>query len=425
MIDMQNYSARTIGLAVAVAFLLVFVNLIVPGTVFSTDEHTWTSHEKAILRSLWIGTLEPVPTDPSNKYSDNPEAAALGKKLFFEDHFSGNMKVSCATCHREDYSFTDNLPLSHGMDTTPRRSMPLIGVAYNSWFFWDGRTDSLWSQALGPIENKLEHGISRTMSAYIISKYYREEYESLFGPIPEITEDKWPQDARPAQDDPIALKAWVLMTPKQREVVNHIYVNMGKSIAAFVRTIVPQPSPFDNYVEQVLSEKKVTRRMALTDDEVAGLRLFIGKAKCTNCHNGPMFTNSDFHNLGLPHNDDQKPDTGRAGAITQVLSNEFNCFGKYSDAKPNECLELRFIDTSEEKYKGAFKTPTLRSVAERPPYMHAGQFATLHEVLEFYRSQATNPELGHKGLTDSELDQLVAFLLTLSSPLSSFETEAK
>jgi cytochrome c peroxidase len=185
---------------------------------------------------------------------------------------------------------------------------------------------------------------------------------------------------------------------------------------------MPQPSSFDDYVEQVISGKR-SSRMALTDDEAGGLRLFIGKAKCTNCHNGPMFTNSDFHNLGLPPSKGKKPDEGRAAAITQVLSNEFNCIGKYSDARPSECLELRFIDTSDKKYIGAFKTPTLRSVADRPPYMHAGQFATLREVLEFYRSQADNPELGHKGLTDKNLDQLEAFLRALSSPLSSLQAE--
>jgi cytochrome c peroxidase len=309
------------------------------------------------------------------------------------------------------------------MDTTPRRSMPLIGVAYNSWFFWDGRTDSLWSQALGPIENILEHGISRTMSAYIISKYYRAEYEEIFGPLPEFMEDSFPQHARPALDDPDALKAWVLMTPEQRAEVNGVYVNMGKAIAAFVRTILPQPSPFDRYVEQILSGEPLTSRMPLTDDEARGLRLFIGKAKCTNCHNGPLFTNSDFHNLGLPPGDDKKPDKGRAAAITQVLSSEFNCFGKYSDAEPNECLELRYIDTSEEKYIGAFKTPTLRNVTERPPYMHAGQFVSVREVLEFYRSRAENPELGHDKLTDGELDLLEAFLRSLSSPLTSLQSD--
>jgi cytochrome c peroxidase len=345
--------------------------------------------------------------------------------LFFEDHFSGNMKVSCATCHREDYFFTDNLPLSHGMDTTPRRSMPLIGVAYNSWFFWDGRTDSLWAQALGPIENKLEHGISRTMSAYIISKYYRKEYEEIFGPLPDFMEDTFPQHARPALDDPDALKAWVLMTPDQREEVNKVYVNMGKSIAAFVRTILPQPSPFDRYVEQILAGETITSRMALTDEEAAGLRLFIGRAKCTNCHNGPMFTNGDFHNLGLPQRNKDAQDKGRAAAITGVLSSEFNCLSKYSDANHNECPELRFIDTSHKKYIGSFKTPTLRSVTERPPYMHAGQFATVREVLKFYQGQAKNPELGHGGLTDSELDELEAFLHTLNSPVSSLQPEVQ
>ena len=389
------------------------------------DQHDWSDQEKSILRSLWIGSLGPLPVDPSNKYSDNPGAAALGKKLFFEDKFSGNKKVSCATCHREDYFFTDNLPLSHGMDTTPRRSMPLIGVAYNSWFFWDGRTDSLWSQALGPIENKLEHGISRTMSAYIISKYYRTEYEGIFGPLPDFMEETFPHHARPALDDPDALKAWVLMTPDQREEVNKVYVNMGKAIAAFVRTILPQPSPFDRYVEQILAGETLSSRMALTDAEAAGLRLFIGRAKCTNCHNGPMFTNSDFHNLGLPPRENVAPDMGRAAAITQVLSSQFNCLGKYSDAHPNDCPELRFIDTSNKKYEGAFKTPTLRNVTERPPYMHAGQFATVREVLKFYQSQAKNPELGHAGLTDEELDLLEAFLHTLSSPLTSLQAEVK
>jgi len=421
---MRNYLVGTIGSAVAVSFLILLVNIIVPGTALSMDQHTWTDKEKSILRSLWIGSLGPLPVNPSNKYSGRPEAAALGRKLFFEDKFSGNQKVSCATCHREDYFFTDNLPLSHGIDTTPRRSMPLIGVAYNSWFFWDGRTDSLWSQALGPIENKLEHGISRTMSAYIISKYYRKEYEEIFGPLPDFMEETLPQHARPALDDPDALKAWVLMTPVQRDEVNRVYVNMGKSIGAFVRTILPQPSPFDRYVKQILAGEPIRSRMEMTDDEAAGLHLFIGKAKCTNCHNGPMFTNGDFHNLGLPQKEKGGADKGRAAAITQVLSSEFNCLGKYSDAQPNECPELRFINTSDKKYLGAFKTPTLRSVTERPPYMHAGQFATVREVLEFYRSEAQNPELGHGDLTDEELDQLEAFLHALSSPLTGLAVEA-
>jgi len=211
------------------------------------------------------------------------------------------------------------------------------------------------------------------------------------------------------------------MSPEKREKVNEIYVNTGKSIAAFVRTILPEPSPFDRYVEEVLTGDMDKARKALTDTEAMGLKLFIGKAKCTNCHNGPLFTNSDFHNLGIPPKENKPADPGRAAGISQVLGGEFNCLSKYSDAAPNECSELRFIDTAEKKYIGAFKTPTLRNVADRPPYMDAGQFSTIKEVLRFYRDQATNPELGHGNLTDSELLQLEAFLKTLSSPLTSLK----
>jgi cytochrome c peroxidase len=160
-------------------------------------------------------------------------------------------------------------------------------------------------------------------------------------------------------------------------------------------------------------------RTLLTDEQVAGLRLFIGKAKCINCHNGPLFTNGEFHALGLPRQPEVPADQGRLAAVTQVLADEFNCLSSYSDAPPHECTALRFIDTDEQRYRRAFKTPSLRNVAERPPYMHAGQFTTLGEVLKFYRGKADDPELGHAALTDLELKQLEAFLKTLSGPLRS------
>jgi cytochrome c peroxidase len=110
------------------------------------------------------------------------------------------------------------------------------------------------------------------------------------------------------------------------------------------------------------------------------------------------------------------PDRGRADGIRKVLSDEFNCLGRYSDAGPQDCAELRFLDTDTGKYVGAFKTPTLRNVAERAPYMEAGQFTTLKEVLEFYR-QSKSHELGHGELSDEELSQIEAFLHTLSGPI--------
>jgi len=376
------------------------------------DMHGWNEGEVSVLRSLWIGSLPPLPKDPSNAYADNPKARAFGQKLFFDPRFSGNLKVSCATCHRPDMSFTDDLPLAHGMGSTTRRSMPLLGVAYNSWFFWDGRKDSLWSQALGPLESNVEHGFTRTACAYLISEYYRSEYEEIFGKMPDITNAV----ASPATEDIIVLKTWVSMAPAKKEAVNRIYANMGKAIAAYVRTIVPGPSRFDRYVKALFNNDMTALQESLTSMEINGLRLFIGKAKCTNCHGGPLFTNSDFHNTGVPTPAKMSPDKGRADGIKKVLSDEFNCLGSYSDAGPRDCAELRFVDTKTEKYVGAFKTPTLRNVAERAPYMHAGQFATLKEVLEFYR-QSKSHEINHGELTDEELSQLEAFLHTLSGPL--------
>ena len=374
--------------------------------------HSWSKEEISVIRSLWIGSLPPLPKDPSNVYENNPKASDLGKRLFFDPRFSGNLQVSCATCHRPDMNFDDDLPLAHGMGSTSRRTMPLLGVAYNTWFFWDGRKDSLWSQALGPIESNVEHGFTRTAYAFLINKNYRSEYEEIFGKLPDITNAV----ATPATEDVVVLKTWVSMTPDKRDEVNRIYANMGKAIAAYMRTIVPGPSRFDRYAEALLKNDTVTMAASLNSEEVNGLRLFIGKAKCTNCHSGPLFTNSEFHNTGVPTPAKMPYDKGRAEGIRKVLSDEFNCLGRYSDAGPHDCAELRFLDTKTDKYDGAFKTPTLRNVAERPPYMHAGQFTTLNEVLEFYR-QSESHELGHRTLRDEELRQLEAFLRSLNGPV--------
>jgi len=380
------------------------------------DLHTWDDNEKAAIRSLWIDSLPPLPKNPSNAFADNPKAVALGKKFFFDGRFSGNMKVSCATCHPTNINFADNLPLAHGMGTTSRRTMPLIGSAYYTWLFWDGRKDSLWSQALGPIESTVEHGFTRTQCASVIINNYKKEYEDIFGTLPEFSKRDLPPIARPALDDPAALKAWVSMPLEKRDAVNRLYANMGKAIAAFVRTIMPGTSRFDTYAAAAMRNDFKVMSSIFSNDEAKGLRLFIGKAKCTNCHTGPLFTNGDFHNIGVPQPASVPQDRGRAEAITQVLADEFNCVSVYSDAALKECAELRFIDTKVEKYEGAFKTPTLRNVAERAPYMHAGQFASLRDVLEF-DSKSDNPELEHGGISMAEMENLEAFLRTLSGPV--------
>lgn len=121
-------------------------------------EAPWSDDGLAQLRSLWIGSLQPLPVDPSNQYADDPRATKFGQNLFFDTRFSSNGEVACATCHQPDKLFQDGTPLAHGVGTTDRRTMTIIGTAYSPWLFWDGRKDSQWAQALGPMESPVEHG---------------------------------------------------------------------------------------------------------------------------------------------------------------------------------------------------------------------------------------------------------------------------
>ena len=106
--------------------------------------------EKATVASLSLSALPALDPDPSNRVADDALAAAFGATLFFEQRLSGNGEVACATCHKIDRQFQDDLPRSVAVGTTDRRSMPLAGVARSPFMFWDGRRDSLWAQALSP-----------------------------------------------------------------------------------------------------------------------------------------------------------------------------------------------------------------------------------------------------------------------------------
>lgn len=383
---------------------------------------SWTEAEISTLRSLWIGSLPPLASDPSNAYADDPKAAAFGQSIFFDTRFSSNGEVACATCHIPDKMFNDGLPLAQGVGTTTRRTMTIIGTAYSPWLFWDGRKDSQWAQALGPMESPVEHGGTRTQYAHLIDEQYRTQYESIFGALPDFSDrTRFPDVAGPV-DNPTARAAWDAMTQADRDAVTQVYVNMGKAIAAYERLIIPGPSRFDTYMQALLNDDYEAMQTALTNDEVAGLRLFIGRAECVKCHNGPLFTNNDFHNTGVPAADGLSGDDGRASGVQKVLNDEFNCLSRWSDAGENDCADLRFVTSTGEQLEGAFKPPTLRNVAESAPYMHAGQYATLEEVLQYYNHPPFAP-IGHSeleplGLTTNELAQLEAFLRALGGPLN-------
>ena len=260
--------------------------------------------ELEILQSLWLGSLPPLPSDPSNAVADNPQAAQLGHKLFFDTRLSASGEISCATCHKPELMFTDGLPLARGIDDTARNSMTIIGTAYSPWFFWDGRRDSQWAQALAPWEDPAEHGGTRTQYVHLIDEdaAYRAEYEAIFGPLPDFSDrDRFPDTAGPL-DDTAAQTAWQAMTAADRASVTQVFVNLGKAVAAYERLIRPGPSRFDAYVQAALGDDGDAGETvsSLTPDEEAGMRLFINDG-CLYCHHGPLFTGNEFFNIGVPN----------------------------------------------------------------------------------------------------------------------------
>ena len=376
----------------------------------------FTTDELGTLRSLWIGSLRSVPEDPSNQVADDPAAAALGEAIFSDTRFSVNGTVSCATCHDPEKTFTDGRERGHGVGDVARNTMTVLGTAHAQWLFWDGRKDSQWAQALGPLENPDEHGGNRGMYAHVVADHYRSAYEGIFGPLPDLGDSaRFPATAGPVEDS-VARANWDAMTPADRDAVTRVYVNIGKAIAAFERGLNPGPSRFDDFVAALLPDD-VDGTSVLTEDEVAGLRLFIGPARCTNCHNGPLLTNQAFHNTGVPPVDGREPDPGRGAGIGLVMADEFNCLSRWSDADPDDCVALRFLRDDADFFAGAFKPPSLRNIARTAPYMHAGQVPTLADVLRHYRD-APPAAIGHSeleplDLTDAELAQLEAFLRSL------------
>jgi cytochrome c peroxidase len=396
----------------------------------ASGEDRWSKDEMAILASLSLKQLPPVPVDPSNAVEKLPAAVDLGRRLFGDARFSANGAVSCASCHDPQKQFQDGLPVGRGVGTGSRRSMPIVGAGYNTWLFWDGRKDSLWAQALGPLEDAVEHGGNRTRYVQLVAANYRNEYEAVFGAMPRL--EGLPRDAGP-NGNSAEKAAWAAMNARQHEGVSRVFANMGKAIAAYEKSLQHEPSRLDRYVDAVVTGRRAGQAM-LRPDEVRGLRLFIGKGQCVTCHNGPLLTDQQFHNTGVPPRESARPDRGRADATAKVRNDEFNCLGPFSDAKPNQCEELRFMVSDDAAMAGAFKTPGLRGVAQRAPYMHAGQIATLEQVVRHYvaapHAAVGHSELTHRHagggaaahderapieLTDAEAADLVSFLGTLSA----------
>jgi cytochrome c peroxidase len=359
----------------------------------------WSDADIAMLQSLSIESLEPLAADPTNAVADDPRAADFGHALFFDPRLSVNGGISCSTCHQALRNFTDGLPKGQAIGTSKRNTPSIVGTAYSPWLYWDGRRDSQWSQALSPLEDENEHGTSRQQVLEIVSSdpVYAEMYHELFGELPDMT-------------DVVA--------------VNIAFANVGKAFAAYERLLQPGRADFDEYVAALQADDTDRQAELLSDDEVVGLQLFIGKANCTQCHNGPLFTNNEFHNTGVISFPGELPDKGRALGVREVVTNEFNCGGSYSDDASRRCPELEYARTGPELI-ATFRTPSLRNLQDTAPYMHKGQLPTLFAALQHY-NEAPLAMIGHNEakplkLRNSDLRQLEAFLLTLSSPLATDE----
>ncbi len=358
----------------------------------------WSDDEVTILRSLSLESLPELAPDPSNAVADNPVAAIFGRQLFFDRRLSANGGISCATCHQEERRFTDGLKKGQAIGTTDRHTPSIVGSAYSPWQFWDGRSDSQWAQALAPLVHPDEHALSREQVAAVIEADagYRDYYATLFGEFPDLADS-------------------------DEGAVTKVFVNVGKSIAAFERTVMPSASRFDQYVSEIVAADSDSRVSdILSDDEVRGLRLFIDEAQCLRCHNGPLFTNHEFHNTGLLSAPGDIPDIGRSHGVRLVLQDEFNCRGAHSDDPLRQCAELDFVQTGIELI-GATKTPSLRNLENTAPYMHNGEIETIAEALRHY-NDGLDAMIGHNeaeplGLSRRELQQLEAFLATLAAPV--------
>jgi cytochrome c peroxidase len=329
----------------------------------------------------------------------------LGKLLFFEKSLSTPVGQDCSTCHKPEFAFADpdtGLPVSKGAVEGRygnRNDMPVAYAAYipplhkdtveDIWvggLFWDGRANSLEEQAMGPPLNPLEMANPDTVA--IRDKLEALDYAGMFTEIYGPDAFKDPSTA---------------------------FSNMADAIAAYERS--SELNRFDSKYDLFLKGEA-----ELSEQEIRGMGLFVAEKKgnCAACHPStlspdgtpPLFTDFTYDNLGAPRNPENP---------FYTLSRDLNPDGfEYVDLG----LALTVDDPAE---NGKFRVPTLRNVALTPPYLHNGVFKTLYQVVAFYNTRDTGPwpppevtdnvndeELGDLGLTSQEIEDIVAFLMTLS-----------
>ena len=235
--------------------------------------------------------LPAPPPNPSNRVADDPDAAELGRQLFFEARFSRSGQLSCATCHDPAQSYTDGKRVAFGEELYPRNTGSLVDIVWYDWILWDGGCDTIWCQAHKPLENRHEMNADRVGTAHVIASdpTLLASYERVFGSLPDLSNTaRFPEHARPDHLDPEGPLnlAWESMDVDDQVVINTILANVSKALEAFQRTLRSGPTPYDTFAAGVESGDPEALS-ALSASAQRGLVLFFGKAQCSTCHDGP------------------------------------------------------------------------------------------------------------------------------------------
>lgn len=327
-------------------------------------------------------TLAAVPVD-------NPqtsEKVALGEKLFFDGRLSIDGTVACSTCHDPALAFTDGRAVSIGVKgrSGQRNSPTILNALYNSAQFWDGRVKTLEEQAGLPVTNPSEMGqpsLDAAVAKIGVLPEYEQAFRRVFG----------------------------------RKING---TDLVRAIASYERTQFSFDSPFDHFM--------AGGKTAISDSAKRGWDLFNSKGRCNKCHalsedrrDPTFFIDKDFHNIGIGiirHNvvalackAEQEIDSGKIIDVDQAaIQSETSVVG-------------RFLVTKKEQDIASFKTPTLRNVLMTAPYFHDGSQATLWDVLDHYnhgdglKDPWLDEDMQPLALTEAEIDDVVAFLATLTS----------
>ncbi len=310
----------------------------------------------------WL-ELGSLPQSPLAQYRDSLKPVTdLGKLLFFDPRLSSSNQISCGSCHVPDLNWTDGRGQAVGHDRTlNKRNTPSIE---NVWFykklFWDGRANSLEDQITGPVSGHTEMNQDMALLPAKIAavKGYQPLFKAAFG---------------------------------DEKVTNE---RIFHALAEFERSITSQKTRFDFFVDG--------NKNALSDQEIRGLHLYRTKANCMNCHNGPLFTDGDFHNIGL-----------------SFMGRPFEDLGRYQVTKDTADL-------------GKFKTPSLRSVMRTRPWMHHGFFDDMEGLIAFYNNgnpqgirkdsvkaglvvPRLDPRLHKLKLSKEEIKDIAAFMNAITS----------